>query len=262
MSDIRLIPVDRQRHVIDGLELPSPPPARIYISGHLYRIAAPQISLPPLINTIKLIWRWVGPGARKAANIMFAQGTGGTAATSDVAVLRSVANQVMSSIASGPLLSSVHSTWTLQSVTAKDNGGTSAAADSTVAALPGQATGGCNPPGTAVCISWSIAEVYRGGKPRTYLPGIPTVAVTTAGESALTSSYATALDLQATTMLTQFNTLVITGTTFKLGTVSHYSGHTVRPTPVWRSFTNARVHERIDSQRRRNGAEVLFPTTP
>jgi hypothetical protein len=47
-----------------------------------------------------------------------------------------------------------------------------------------------------------------------------------------------------------------------LGTLSFQTAHAVRPTPVFRPFGAAHVHERMDSQRRRSGRENLFPVVP
>jgi hypothetical protein len=70
------------------------------------------------------------------------------------------------------------------------------------------------------------------------------------------------VDNFATTWLATFNAALVMGTGVTLGTVSHYTGHAVRPTPVWRTFIDVRVHERLDSQRRRSGKESTFATTP
>jgi hypothetical protein len=47
-----------------------------------------------------------------------------------------------------------------------------------------------------------------------------------------------------------------------LGTISYQTGHSPRPTPLFRPFGDAHVHERLDSQRRRSGRESLFPAVP
>jgi hypothetical protein len=62
--------------------------------------------------------------------------------------------------------------------------------------------------------------------------------------------------------MTSFNstTTGLAGGVETLGTISHYAHHAILDPPIWRPFIAAHVHERIDSQRRRNGKEVLFPS--
>lgn len=254
--------VDKTRALLTGLTLPDPPPTRIYIAGRQYRIVAPQISLPPLANTVKLILNWVGPVTRTAKNILHVLTSGGTGSTSDPIFLNGVANQIMSSWATSGQMSNIGTSWSLQSVTAKDGGGTTAQSTSTSASQPGAATGTVLTPGVSVVISWQIAEVYRGGKPRTYLPGIPISATTGTGDSTISSSYATGVDTAATNFLNDIAAHPVSGTSLKLGTVSYYTSHSVRPTPVFRQYFGVKVHERMDSQRRRNGRESSFAVTP
>jgi hypothetical protein len=248
--------------VLSGLQLPDPPPSRVYISGHLYRIAAPQVALPPLINTVKTILNWVGPAGAVARNVLYVLKGSGPGSTSDPAWLQALGNAVMTALGSAALGGQVATQWILSSVTCKDNGGTSAQAQSTHSQLPGSVSGGVLPPQAAIVISWQIAEVYRGGKPRTYLPGVPTAALEVVGGSKILDTFATNTDTMATTFLTNFNSTPVTGTTVTLGTVSYHTGHAVRPTPLFRTYFAVKVHERLDSQRRRSGKESSFPVTP
>lgn len=258
-----LVVVDRYRAVLPDLELPSPPPTRIYISGNQYRIVSPSIALPPIANVIKIILNWTNNLGNLAKNIWFLRTSGGVV-TSDPATLTNVANAVLGVVAgAGGVPPLISTPWVLSGVTAKDAGGTSAQANSTAAGVVGTAGGPACPPQVAVCISWSIAEVYRGGKPRTYVPGIPQSAVSTASTSQLASSYAASMRTSAQAILSGINTMTVTGGgAFQMGTVSYHSAHAVRPVPLFRSFISSRVHERLDSQRRRNGPESRYPTYP
>lgn len=264
MSDpTALVSIDRSRLAITGIELPTPPPARIYISGHMYRIAAPTVALPPLINTVKCILNWASSAGRVARNIFYLKTSGGFV-TSDPVGLREVADAIQAFLFSGTTLPGlISSYWTLTSTTVKDNAGTTAQASSTAAPIPGTNAGQPMPPQVSVCVSWQIAESYRGGKPRWYLPGIPSTAALTAGSSQLSSSYATSLEGAATNFMTHVNSMLVAAPgSFTLGTVSYYAGHAVRTTPQFRTFINAKVHERFDSQRRRSGPESAFPVIP
>lgn len=260
MSSVELVYAGPYRSTLTGLELPSPPPTRIYISGYEYKIGAPKIPLPPLINAVKLIFNWVSTAGRVAKNIMYVL-TGGGFVTSDPTKLKALANNAMGyATGAGSIAPIISSQWTLNSVTAKDIGGTSAQAVSDAAAVPGSVAAAPLPPGDAVCISWQIAASYRGGKPRTYLPGIPTTALVSAAGSQLTTTYAASVVTAGATFMASMNASTVTGGgTFQLGTVSYHHGHAVRPTPIFEQFQAAHCHERLDHQRRRSGKEVAFP---
>jgi hypothetical protein len=238
----------------------SRPPQRVTISGYSYKLSALSVPRPPLANTIKMIINWLGPAGRLAKNITY--GLFGTAVDTTVtATLQAAANALMNAIGSTALRSQLHSSWTINSVTAKDNSGNSEnAVDSSVAALP--CTGAGNPmaPGNAVCISWTINASYRGGKPRWYLPGIMLSAQNTVGDSQLTTVFANSIKTAANGIQTSFNASSPNGHDVILGTISYFTGHALRPTPLFRPFGVAKVHERMDSQRRRNGKENLFPS--
>jgi len=105
-------------------------------------------------------------------------------------------------------------------------------------------------------ISWSSGVYWRGGKPRTYLPGILTADLT-AGTDQLTGAVVTALKTAALAFRTGVNGFVpgtITGTNF--GFISFRSHNADRIPPVFYSITGAVVHPRVGSQRRRDGRWV------
>jgi hypothetical protein len=104
----------------------------------------------------------------------------------------------------------------------------------------------------AKCISWLSTVFWRGGKPRTYITG-PTTGDITAGTQ-ISAAEITALTTAATGFRTAINALTatsITGTV--LGFVSFFTGNTLRTPPVFYSFTGAKVHTRLATQRRRLG---------
>jgi hypothetical protein len=103
-------------------------------------------------------------------------------------------------------------------------------------------------------VSWLTTVYWRGGKPRTYLPGIETVDLAASSGSTLANAEITALQTAAAGFRTAINALTatsITGTT--LGFVSFTTGNVVRPTPLFFAFTGAKVHSRAGTQRRRMG---------
>lgn len=105
----------------------------------------------------------------------------------------------------------------------------------------------------APVISWTSLAYWRGGKPRTYQPGIAASNMNSDGHT-VTSGYKTALTTAATSFRTDVNALTagaITGTVF--GFVSFYTGGVLRTPAVFFPFTGASVHARLGSQRRRLG---------
>jgi len=103
-------------------------------------------------------------------------------------------------------------------------------------------------------ISWLSTVYWRGGKPRTYVPGIETGDLAASSASVLANAEITAMTTAATGFRTAVNAMTqgtITGTT--LGFVSFQSGNVVRPTPLFFAYTGAKVHSRAGTQRRRMG---------
>ena len=106
--------------------------------------------------------------------------------------------------------------------------------------------------GTCKVASWLSTVYWRGGKPRTYLPGVSTSETT--GDHSLTAGEITALKTAAAGFRTAVNALTsggITGTT--LGFVSFRTGNADRVPPLFYAFTGATVHPRLGTQRRRLG---------
>lgn len=253
------------RAVLQGVPRPQAPPTRIYLGDLVYKLQAPRVALPPIVNVAKVVLNWANLAGRFAKNVMHIKTPATGYPTSDPAKLLDLANFLMNTLTgSTPLAANISSNWTLNGITASDLGGTTASATSTVSALPGTNATAPLPPQVAVCLSWQVAESYRGGKPRTYLPGIPTAGLLTTGSSQLSAAYAAALESAAVTFrgLIAGHTPSGASGPLALGAVSYYHGHAVRPTPVFFTFIDVKVHERLDSQRRRSGAESIFPVTP
>lgn len=128
-----------------------------------------------------------------------------------------------------------------------------------VATMTGTATGsgaGVTDNAAAAVISWVTSVYWRGGKPRTYVPGLP-VALTTNNHT-ITSAGASGIKSNAQNFRTAVNALShggITSTT--LGFVSFRSGNADRVPPVFFSIVDANAHTRYGSQRRRLGKWTL-----
>jgi hypothetical protein len=112
------------------------------------------------------------------------------------------------------------------------------------------------PANITACVSWNIAPHYRGGHPRTYIPGlrIANVLDNTSWDPTFVSSLTSAgnsfhADLEA-----------ISGISSGISTVEHGVASFVRSgdwrdPPVFYRITSCTVDTRIDTQRRRLGRD-------
>lgn len=104
----------------------------------------------------------------------------------------------------------------------------------------------------APVINWSISAYYRGGHPRTYMPGLVTSDVT--NNNALSPTAVGLWATAASSFLTDVNALVGTHIlTTKLGEVSYQSGGVWRVPPIFRPFNSASLRTLLGTQRRRIG---------
>lgn len=116
----------------------------------------------------------------------------------------------------------------------------------------GSAASGNADNATCAVISWLSGVYWRGGKPRTYLCGIPSTNITNA--TTLTNTFATSLQTAAAGFRTDVNALTAgTIATSVLGFVSFRTGNVDRIPAVFFAYTGARVHPRLGTQRRRLG---------
>lgn len=115
---------------------------------------------------------------------------------------------------------------------------------------------GVLPANAAMVLSWGISAYYRGGKPRTYLPGIPLSFQES--PNSFTSGSLTEIAGGAASLLSEINSY--TTSPFdgvQLGVLSFSTGGAYRADALFRPYTGVGVHPRIDSQRRRLGRETV-----
>lgn len=113
------------------------------------------------------------------------------------------------------------------------------------------------PANVSIGVSWAIAPSYRGGHPRTYLPGISSTQQGT--ERLLNTGVAAALHSAAIAFRDAINGGGPYGgssDTITLGTVSFQRDREWRTPPVFYEYLGAHVDDRLDSQRRRLGADL------
>lgn len=220
----------------------------------------PLPSIPNVCKFQLLYNNAPGAGIQTGANVLHAQWTAPLGFTAIELV--GIANGMLSWWGTH-FKPSVSSAWQLAQIVATALDGSGVQGVSTGASVPGTGATTAMPPQCTAVISWTGSPSYRGGKPRTYLPGLPTTATLT-NSAQLGSTFATTLANAAIAAIADMGWATIGGTTAQLGTVSYYKASVnptpphLRPTPLFWAFLSATVHERVDSQRRRSGKERLY----
>lgn len=146
---------------------------------------------------------------------------------------------------------------TFQSATVQSLGGDGLSAFALSGAVGG-VSGVVYPPNVALAITWKAGITWRGGRPRSYLGGIPQSYSATQGQPQITSTAATAVNAGAGGFLSAFNAHTYSGVGIALGVPSYFTKGAFRPVPLFFPFLSTFVHERLDSQRRRLGKEAVY----
>ena len=206
-----------------------------------------------LADTAKVVWAWTGPDGVQARNIHYIKWA---TATLDIeSILQEVADNVYYALTTPTncIIDKLSHLWTLDNVTAFQNDGSGEA----LASHSGPATGGVTadplPPGVALVISWVIGASYRGGHPRTYVPGFPLNNLDTAGGNRISAGSATNLNTAAGIFLSNVYHTETAASGYRAGTIAASRGGTQLVPPVFYAYSSSRVNTRLDSQRRRNG---------
>jgi len=129
--------------------------------------------------------------------------------------------------------------------------GTQLAVTKTVVFAP-SGTAAVNDCAAAYLVNWTISDRYRGGKPRTYLPGVQTGHVVngrTIDGTALAS-----LNTGITAFKNHVDALTETHIlTVQLGTVRFQQANAALAPPVFRAYTGGHCNTLMGTQRRRIG---------
>lgn len=215
-------------------------------------------SRPTLAGTVKLEIGWTGPNAQPARNIMYAFCSNPGDVPTLLAMATNLYDALTSTGGSFYLLEYLSTSWALTSVTAIDNSGTSdnyAQYTATTAGSEGSGAPMSNQ--VAIGVSWTIDSRYRGGHPRSYIPGVQSTILASGSGSQLAASFITNIQTAANNIITRFNAGTLPGTdTEELGTI-RYAGKTGGPYPKFYPFQGALIHPRLDTQRRRLGKEIV-----
>jgi hypothetical protein len=111
------------------------------------------------------------------------------------------------------------------------------------------------PANLACVVSWGIVDTYRGGKPRTYLPGM-----SQGNEASVRTwddDFVTAVSAAGAAFITAVNGITTTNlTSVSLGTLHFFSGGVALDPPTFDPYLTASAQKRICTQRRRLGREI------
>jgi hypothetical protein len=214
----------------------------------------PKPSLPGLVK-LQIIYTGPGTPTPIAANVMHGRWADNTnhSLTDLNTVLTALAGALGNNIL--PLLTT---TWRRTSVVVQSLGGDGLEVFDSTAQSGTNATASF-PPSVAITASWSSGATWRGGKPRTYLPGVPESAVVSPGAAQLTTNAITSYENAWSAFMNTMNGVLGGGIAFQLGFPSYYHNFQFRTPPLFFPFFGVKVHGRLDSQRRRTGKERYFP---
>jgi len=121
--------------------------------------------------------------------------------------------------------------------------------------VAGGSVGTLAPLSLAAVVSWGIARRYRGGHGRTYLSALTTAQAV--GPQDLDPTFAGNLAASAATFVGRWTAKTVGAKTYTLAIISYRTNNAPRVTPLPQDVLSAIVHERIDSQRRRLGKELV-----
>jgi hypothetical protein len=208
---------------------------------------------PPPPGALKITFNY-SYGTRTAQNICWASWSY-TTGNPTGAELTTLANSIMTEWGA-TVLAPLSEYCTLSSVTLEAFGasGTVFTGSSTDTALNGTASGQGLTNQVAVCLSWQTGLYYRGGKPRTYLPGIPASALAS-GYNDITTTFRNTLQTDAAAALATYNGYSLLGEPIVFSWLSFAKAGAWLEPPVLRAITGVEVGLRLDTQRRRLGKE-------
>jgi hypothetical protein len=207
--------------------------------------------LPPIANVLKMQCLGTNEG-QNWANVFHALYTGGPPTAEQCALI----GADIFDMYDGSILRQVQENFHLTEVKITDLTSDTSGAGEFTGDSAGGLTGSPMSAQVATCVSWPIARRYRGGHPRTYVPGPRSTDLV--DSSHWKPAYLAALQSAAATFRTLVNAFTGDGvTTLQLGAVSYVLNNAPRVAPLFFPFvTDPSVHSRVDTQRRRLGREL------
>lgn len=190
----------------------------------------------------------------KWANVLHAKFTGGTI---DTAALGTLATAIRTSwgVTFAPQVSS---TVALTTVECTDLSSRTGAQNLDTVGATGTGSSTAMPGQVSCCVSWKIPNRYRGGHPRMYLP--PAAFTSSSNGQVWTTAYVTAVLAAARAFRNAINASPAGGATWQLCAVSYF--HKVGGVEAYKTppeiyiVSDAAVHTRVDTMRRRLGKET------
>lgn len=209
---------------------------------------------PPLADTAKCEVTFTGPDSVVGTCIFYAKGTtdiSGLTALGDIAS----AIQTGCGTTGNTICGLMNNQWHLTGIRTIDNSGSTENVAVIDLSVAGAKANQCLSPQCAVVLSWQIAAHYRGGHPRTYLPGVDSASIDTAGGKNITNALRLDYEAAGDALMTAISGASGTGSPYSMGTISYFSGGVERGTPLFRTYLDAVVGTRLCTQRRRLGKE-------
>lgn len=122
-------------------------------------------------------------------------------------------------------------------------------------AYPGTTETGAQAANVAACVSWLLAHSYRGGHPRSYLPGV--IEANLADFSSFTGEFTDELNGHAADVHASLEGYPGGGgiETIEHGVVSFQTAGDWRTPPIFKRIVGSAVDTRVDTQRRRLGPD-------
>lgn len=209
--------------------------------------------LPDVAGVVKIRLLGKTGGGVNWANVLHAKVTGSLTQTTLTTCATSIRGYWASDLAT-----LIASNTTLTTVEITDLTTRSSAQGTDLTGGTGTNANPAGPNSLAACLTLRIPNRYRGGHPRLYMPGVPTVAVSNG--SVWAAGIANSYQTSGRAFMNHINALVVGGTTWQLCAVSYYKSvnhvQSYKQPPEVYIISDVVCHSRVDSMRRRLGKET------
>lgn len=208
--------------------------------------------LPDVQNGVKIRLLGKTPSGTNWANVLHAKVTGSLTQTTLDTVANSIGGFWLSRLGPACII-----TTALQTVEVTDISTRNGLQGISTTGWNGTLSGTALPAQVAVCLSLKVAQHYRGGHPRMYLPGVGSTATTNG--STLASAFQSNYTSWGRLFRQDINGITTGATTWQLAAVSYY--HKVNGQEAYKNppdlyvITDVVCHGRLDTMRRRLGKE-------
>lgn len=202
-------------------------------------------ALPPVDGFVRIVCSGTY-NTKTWANIFYANVSPGSAISS--ADLQAIATAV-SGLWNTNFAPSLSNLVSLTQVAVTDIGSDTGLTELDTTVHAGSQAGNSASPQVCLLLSWKIARRYRGGHPRTYLPGVIEADVDGAG--VVTGARQTALNTACTNWRAGINGIALSGSSPVLSVVHYVKNGVVQSTPTVDDVLSGRCSPLVATQRRR-----------